>query len=122
MEGLRRIPFAQRHTCYTPDVGVRRLLGAAIVVICIGVPLAESFDTWDHTASDGNDTEANVVIAALCVGLALSTVATIVITRVRSLPVDTRFDSTLPTFGRLIRSLLLAPSPAVSPPPTALRI
>jgi len=25
-------------------------------------------DTWDNTLSDGNDTEANVVIAALCVG------------------------------------------------------
>ena len=94
----------------------------AIVVICIGVPLVESFDTWDHTASDGNDTEANVIIAALCVGLALSTVATIVITRVRSLPIDARFDLNVPTFVRFTSSALLAPSPAVSPPPTTLRI
>ena len=90
--------------------------------MCIGVPLAESFDTWDHTASDGNDTEVNVVIAALCVGLALSTVATIVITRVRSLPIDARCDLSRATFTGLTSSLLLAPSPAASPPPTTLRI
>jgi hypothetical protein len=29
------------------------------------------FDHWDHTVQDGNDTETNVVVVALCVGVAL---------------------------------------------------
>jgi hypothetical protein len=103
-------------------VGVRRLLGAVIVVICIGVPLVESFDTWDHTLSDGNDTESDVVVAALCVGLALSTVATIVIARVRSVPIDGRFHLSLPPPPWFPRPLLLSPPPTGSPPPSALRI
>ena len=104
-------------------MGIRRLLGAAIVVICIGVPLLESFDTWDHTATDGNDTEANVVVAALCVGLALSSVATIVISRVRSLPVDGRFRSVLPLSSvGFIAVRVPVPVLTTGPPLTSLRI
>jgi hypothetical protein len=93
--------------CYTPDVHFRRLLGAAIVAICVCVPIIESFDTWDHTFVDGNDTEANLVLAALCVGLAL-TAATIHITPVRLLPIDARAWH--------------APSAATGPPTASLRI
>ena len=50
---------------------------AAILAICIGGPIVETFDQWDHTGQDGNDTEANVVIVALCVGLALLFASTI---------------------------------------------
>jgi hypothetical protein len=104
-------------------VGIRRLLAAVIVVICIGVPLVESFDTWDHTLSDGNDTEANVVIAALCVGLALSAAATLLaIARVRSPSIDRRFRLTLPATLSFARPVQLAPPRADSPPPAALRI
>ena len=108
------------HECYTPHVNFRRFLGAAIVVICVCVPIIESFDTWDQTLVDGNDTEANLVIAALCVGLAL-TAATIHITPVRLLPTDARSHLTLP--GPVRGSApLLTPSPASSPPTSALRI
>jgi hypothetical protein len=55
----------------------RRLLVAAILAICIGGPIVETFDQWDHTGQDGNDTEANLIIVALCVGLALSFARTI---------------------------------------------
>jgi hypothetical protein len=103
-------------------VGFRRLLGAAIVVICIGVPLVESFDTWDHTLSDGNDTEANVVVAALCVGLALSTAARIVITRVRSLPSGAPAYLSLPPFVRFTAPDSCPLPSTGSPPLTALRI
>src|SRR5262245_55534148 len=101
---------------------MRRLLGAAIVVICIGVPLVESFDTWDHTLSDGNDTEANVVVAALCVGLALSTAARIVITRVRPLPIHARAHLNHPTLVRFTAPDSCLLSSTGSPPLTALRI
>ena len=103
-------------------MGVRRLLGAAIIAICIVVPLVESFDTWDHTLSDGNDTEANVVIAALCVGLALSAATKIDGARVRALPVDPRFQSRpsapITPAGLIARALPVA----TGSPPQALRI
>lgn len=111
------------HACYTPDVGIRRLLAAVIVVICVGVPLVESFDTWDHTLSDGNDTEANVVIAALCVGLAISAAATlIVIAGLCALPIDPRLPLRLPSILSFSKPLLIVPAPTHSPPPVALRI
>jgi hypothetical protein len=103
-------------------MGLRRLLGVAILLICIGVPMIESFDTWDHTLLDGNDTEANVVLAALCVGVALTTAATIVITRVRSLPVDARFRVSPSPSVPFTRRRLLFPVAATSPPSTTLRI
>lgn len=102
-------------------MGFRRILGAAIVVICVCVPIIESFDTWDQTLVDGNDTEANLVIAALCVGLAL-TAATIHITPVRLLPTDARSHLTLAKPVRGSAPALLTPSPASSPPTSALRI
>ena len=46
-------------------------LVAAILAICLGGPVVEMFDHWDHTLQDGNDTEANVVAVAICVGLAM---------------------------------------------------
>jgi hypothetical protein len=104
-------------------VGIRRLLAAAIVVICVAVPLVESFDTWDHTLSDGNDTEANVVIAALCVGLAISAAATLmVIARAGALPIDRRLHLTLPATLSFANPVRVVPAPTHSPPPLALRI
>src|SRR5262245_25962970 len=106
------------HECYTRYVGIRRLFGAAIIAICIVVPLVESLDTWDNTLSDGNDTEANVVIAALCVGMALSAAVKIGAVRLRALPVDPRFQSRpseLITPARLIARALLIETG--SPPP-----
>ena len=50
----------------------RRLAIAIIVAICIGAPIAEMFDQWDHTYQDGSDTELNLVVIALCVGVGLS--------------------------------------------------
>ncbi|HKE84209.1 MAG TPA: hypothetical protein VKB50_10655 [Vicinamibacterales bacterium] len=61
-------------------MALRRYLSAAIIAVCIVVPLVEAFDTWDQTLRDDNDTEATVVIAAVCVGFAL-TVAASAVTR-----------------------------------------
>ncbi len=53
-------------------VRLRRALAALVVTVCIGAPIVEAFDQWDDTLRDGNDTEANLVIAVLCVGMAVS--------------------------------------------------
>ena len=91
------------------------------MAICIGGPIVEMFDQWDHTLQDGNDTEANVVVVALCVGFALS-VAGIIVARIRA-------TSASRSEGRLVasapvRSISLtfeSPIPASSPP-TPLRV
>ena len=108
--------------CYRRIVGPRRLLGAAIVVICIGTPLIESIDTWDHTLNDGNDTEANVVIVALCLGLALSAVATIVVRVLRALHAEFPSARRLHPIVTAVNPSVLAPAARGSPPPTPLRI
>ena len=93
------------------------------MVICIGVPLVESFDTWDQPGQGANDTEANVVFVALCVGLALSAGTAIVIAGAESLAVDDRLPLVLPSSPvRFAAPCLTAPRPTVSPPLTALRI
>jgi hypothetical protein len=42
----------------------------------------EMFDRWDHTLQDGNDTESNLVVVALCVGVGLIA-ATALLRRIR---------------------------------------
>ena len=78
-------------------------MGAVIVAICIGVPAVEAFDRWDQTLADGNDTEANVVVAALCVGLALSAVHTSVNLLLRALRSCLLYTSPSPRDGLLSR-------------------
>ncbi len=58
---------------------------AAIVAICIGGPIVEMFDQWDHTLQDGNDTEADVVVAALCIGVAMAIGTIVIVARIRAL-------------------------------------
>jgi len=65
-------------------VDVRRFAIASILAVCLGGPVAEMFDQWDHTLQDGNDTEANMVVVALCFGVALS-VAGIVVSHIRAM-------------------------------------
>jgi len=55
---------AQQKPRYARSVA-RRLFIAAIIALLVGAPIAEMFDRWDQTMKDGNDTEANVVVAAL---------------------------------------------------------
>jgi hypothetical protein len=102
-------------------VRVRQLLGAAIVAICIGVPVVEAFDRWDQTLSDGNDSEANIVLAALCVGFALSTVHTIVNRLFRFLSRRQVSPRSSTCVVWLATATLTAPIPTSSPP-IALRI
>jgi hypothetical protein len=47
----------------------RRFAIAVIVAICLGSPILELFDRWDPAMPAGNDSEADAVIVALCVGI-----------------------------------------------------
>lgn len=99
----------------------RRLFIAAIIALLLGAPIAEMFDRWDQTMKDGNDTEANVVVAALCIGVAFAIGTLMIASRIRAL------SST--AAGRVIDphavlhdvASAFGPVPTVSPP-TVLRI
>ena len=101
-------------------VSLRQVLGVIVVAICVAAPIAEAFDQWDHTLQDGNDTEANLVVAAVCVGVALSVAATI-IARVRALATAGRIRVRVSPATRPTQAPLFAPKPS-SGPPTPLRI
>jgi hypothetical protein len=85
----------------------------------VGAPLVEAFDRWDDTLRDGNDTEANLVIAALCVGFALSVVGTVV-AWIRLL--SSRSNSSVACLTRAPVTRMSAPPIPTSSPPLALRI
>jgi hypothetical protein len=78
------------------------------------------FDQWDRTLEDGNDTEINLLVVALCVGVALSAAGALVACLRASANRHGRFvltpESTL--------SLLLTFATPVpnSRPPTPLRV
>ena len=100
---------------------IRRLVIGAIVAICLGGPIAELFDRWDQTVRDGNDTEANLVIAALCAGAAFAIGTSVVAGRIRALssaPALPGVESRPPPPET---ASLLGPAPTISPP-AALRV
>ena len=101
-------------------VSGRQLIGALIVTVCVGAPLVEAFDRWDDTLRDGNDTEANLVIAALCVGFALTVVGT-VLAWIRSLSTRSSLGEAGSTRTAVARMMPAPPIPTSSPP-LALRI
>ena len=94
----------------------RRLFIAAIIGVVLGGPIVEAFDRWDQTLKDGNDTEADAVIVALCIGAAFAIGTIVIASRIRAL-------AATPT-GRVIATRvalpdvasLLAPIPTSSPP------
>jgi hypothetical protein len=103
-------------------VGIRRIVGAAVIAICVIVPAIETIDTWDHTLRDGNDTEMNVVVAAICVGLTLTIAASIVTALLRSIPRSGRVLRGWARATALVGRTLAAPLPTSNPPPLPLRI
>jgi hypothetical protein len=100
-----------------------RITVTLVLLTCVICPLLETFDTWDHTAQTGNDTEYALVVLALCVGVSYSFARYI-------------FKSTLLSFvtngvsascaQRVLFSapwrLTLLLFDAISPPPLPLRI
>jgi hypothetical protein len=107
--------------CYTADAVTRRLVIAAILAICLGAPIVEMFDSWDHTLQDGNDTEANVVVAALCIGVAMAIGTIVVVERIRVLASNSRLYTVTPRFISFAVTSLASPTPTTSPP-TPLRV
>ena len=97
-------------------VTFKRFAIAIILAICIGGPIVEMFDSWDHTLQDGNDTEANVVVVALCVGLALSVATTVVIARIRALAATSRPRTDVRRPVHRTPYLAAVPTPTLSPP------
>ena len=96
-------------------------MSAAIVAICVLVPAVEAFDKWDQTLRDGNDTEATVVIAAVCVGFALS-IGTTALARLRAALTASRVRPT-PQFAiPLAATRHVRPIATDSSPPFTLRI
>jgi hypothetical protein len=99
---------------------VRRLFIAAIIGISLGAPIVELFDRWDHNLQSGTDTEANVVVVALCIGVAFAVGTVVVANRIRALSSTSAGRLiTLPVVHEL--ESVLIPGPTVSPP-TILRV
>jgi len=102
-------------------VRVRPLFAALLLAVCVGAPVLEMVDRWDHTLQDGNDTESNLVLVVICVGVGLIA-ATALLRRVRSFR----------TCGFILRSCAsripysehryLVPGFDASSPPLTLRI
>jgi len=94
---------------------VRRLAIAAILAIALGAPVAELFDSWDQALPTGSDTEANMVVVVLCVGVAFALGTIVIISRIRALASSSRQRVVVRSAPREIASLL-RPAPTVSPP------
>jgi hypothetical protein len=101
-------------------VSLRRFAAGVILAICIGAPILEMFDQWDRTLEDGNDTEINLVLVALCVGVAFSVVGALV-AGVRALA-NRRRRFVLTPESTLTISLTFATPIPNSRPPTPLRV
>jgi hypothetical protein len=99
----------------------RRLLIAAIIAVSLGGPIVEMFDRWDQTLKDGNDTEANVVVAALCIGVAFAIGTIVTASRIRGL--SSTAAGRVSAIRVAVRDVasVLAPIPTTSPP-TILRV
>jgi len=102
-------------------VKLRRFAVAAVLAICIGGPIVEMFDQWDHTLQDGNDTEADAVVAALCIGVAMAIGTIVVVARLRALASSSRPHVVAPRIISVAVASLASPIPTTSPP-TPLRV
>ena len=100
---------------------VRRLAITVIIAVCLGGPIAEMFDRWDDTVQDGNDTEADLVVAALCVGVAFSIGTIVVVNRIRWLSAMPAASLAVPRIAVNDIAPILVATPATSPP-TILRV
>lgn len=104
--------------------GMSRTIVALLLLTCVVCPLAELFDTWDHSMQTGNDTEYALVVFALCVGLAYS-MARLVAKSSLSADLNSGslvgFSAEKSSFWALTDFALLL-FDATSPPPLALRI
>jgi hypothetical protein len=101
-------------------VSLRRFATGVILAICIGAPILEMFDQWDRTLDDGNDTEINLLVVALCVGVSFS-VAGALVARLRT-SANRQGRGVLSSQSILTTLLTLATPIPNSRPPTPLRV
>jgi drug/metabolite transporter (DMT)-like permease len=94
---------------------------AAILAIALGAPILEMFDQWDQTLRDGNDAEANLVIAALCIGAAMVIGTVVVVARIRALASNASLRGEASRVIVPTATPRATPIPAISPP-TPLRV
>jgi hypothetical protein len=94
---------------------MRRLAIAAIFAVSLGAPIAEPFDSWDQKLQAGSDTEANVVVVVLCVGVAFA-LGTSVVNRVGGWASSSVPRVLVPFPARCELASPVRPAPTVSPP------
>jgi len=95
---------------------VRRLAIAAILAISLGAPIVELFDSWDQALPTGSDTEANVAVVALCVGVAFAIGTIVLVDRLHALASASLSRIVLSRAAPRELASLLRPAPTVSPP------
>jgi hypothetical protein len=93
----------------------RRLAIAVVLAIALGAPVAELFDSWDQTLQAGSDTEANMVVVVLCVGVAFAIGPIVIVNRIRALASSSAPPLVVLRASREI-AFLHEPAPTVSPP------
>ena len=103
---------------------MRRLLQVATIALLMAglvAPVVEIFDQWDHTVQDGNDTEMNLVVAVLCVGMGVL-VARAVASTARLDRGSKSFVVSDPLRAELSHALFTTVITTTSSPPATLRI
>lgn len=117
----QRSPEETSRLWYIPALVARRLFIMAIITISLGAPIVEMFDRWDQTLQSGNDTEANVVVVALCIGVAFAVGTIVIANRIRA----SSSTSARPVIASSVVvhevASVCAPGPTSSPP-TILRV
>ena len=94
----------------------RRLFIAAIIAISLGAPIVDLFDTWDQSLETGTDTEANVAVVALCIGIAFAIGTIVIAGRIRALSSALAVRVIATRVAVRDVASVLAPVPTVSPP------
>lgn len=114
---------ADSDTIRTMRLRMLQIVVAVALLICLVCPVIDLFDHWDHAFQTGNETEYNLVVVALCVGVGVSLAQ--LVFRFLSLALAASLGSNLtvkkaPRSGRLASFFVV--SIPLSPPPLALRI
>jgi hypothetical protein len=99
---------------------LQRIFVAVLLAVCVGAPVLEMFDHWDRPLQDGSDTESNLVVVVLCVGIGFVAAAT-VIRCVRAPQASTCLEATSRVFVSSAYTPFVLPIPDASPP-TVLRV
>lgn len=110
--------------CYTSSVRERtsQIVAAVALLICLGCPILEMFDHWDHTAKTGSDSEYTFVALASCIGLGYAFAAVVSKAITRSTIRARVLPAIRPAPAFHIAASTFIFSIPISPPPLLLRI